>query len=62
MRAKTPPVVTCNEDKQEVIVTQTIGNKQIGKTFRFDKVWFVIDACLCRWKIEGVGTGCRGEG
>ncbi|XP_071690574.1 kinesin-like protein KIN-5D [Rutidosis leptorrhynchoides] len=39
VRATTPSVVTCNEDKQEVIVTQTIGNKQIGKIFSFDKVF-----------------------
>lgn len=40
VRAKTPMVVTCNEDKQEVIVTQNLGNKQIDKTFSFDKVRF----------------------
>ncbi|KVH99972.1 Kinesin, motor domain-containing protein, partial [Cynara cardunculus var. scolymus] len=39
VRAKTPAVVACNEDKQEVIVTQNMGNKQIDKTFSFDKVF-----------------------
>ncbi|KAI7729764.1 hypothetical protein M8C21_003070, partial [Ambrosia artemisiifolia] len=39
VRAKTPAAVTCNEDKQEVIVTQNIGNKQSDKTFCFDKVF-----------------------
>lgn len=38
VRAKTPMVVTCNEDKREVIVTQNTGSKQIDKTFSFDKV------------------------
>ncbi|KAJ0503217.1 putative plus-end-directed kinesin ATPase [Helianthus annuus] len=39
VRAKTPAAVTCNEDKQEVIVTQNTGNKQSDKTFCFDKVF-----------------------
>ncbi|KAL7618898.1 hypothetical protein Lser_V15G02121 [Lactuca serriola] len=39
VKAKTPVVVTCNEDKQEVIVTQNIGNKQTDKIFGFDKVF-----------------------
>ncbi|KAM0065565.1 putative plus-end-directed kinesin ATPase [Helianthus debilis subsp. tardiflorus] len=39
VRAKTPAAVTCNEDKQEVIVTQNMGNKQSDKTFCFDKVF-----------------------
>ncbi|KAK9068491.1 hypothetical protein SSX86_012605 [Deinandra increscens subsp. villosa] len=39
VRAKTASVVTCNEGKQEVIVTQNMGNKQSDKTFCFDKVF-----------------------
>ncbi|KAD3337468.1 hypothetical protein E3N88_32988 [Mikania micrantha] len=39
VRAKTPAAVTFNEDKQEVIVTQSMGNKQSEKTFCFDKVF-----------------------
>lgn len=39
VRAKTPMVVTCNEDKQEVIVTLNTGSKLIDKTFSFDKVF-----------------------
>ncbi|KAI7757497.1 hypothetical protein M8C21_008193 [Ambrosia artemisiifolia] len=37
LRAKTHVAVTCNEDKLDVIVTQHIGNKQLDKTFCFDK-------------------------
>ncbi|PWA73788.1 kinesin motor domain-containing protein [Artemisia annua] len=39
VRAKTPMVVTCNEGKREVTVTQNTGSKQIDKTFSFDKVF-----------------------
>nr|XP_043611181.1 kinesin-like protein KIN-5D [Erigeron canadensis] len=39
VKAKTASVVTCNEDKQEVIVTQNMGNKHIDKAFSFDKVF-----------------------
>ncbi|XP_076917746.1 kinesin-like protein KIN-5D [Bidens hawaiensis] len=39
VRSKVPVVVTCNEDKQEVIVSQSMGNKQSDKTFCFDKVF-----------------------
>lgn len=39
VKAKTQSVVTCNDDKQEVIVTQNTGNKQTDKTFSFDKVF-----------------------
>ncbi|KAI3743404.1 hypothetical protein L1987_61113 [Smallanthus sonchifolius] len=39
VRAKAPAAVACNEDKQEVIVTQNMGNKQSDKTFCFDKVF-----------------------
>lgn len=46
VKAKTPVVVTCNEDKQEVIVTQNIGNKQTDKIFGFDKVCLFLNWCL----------------
>ncbi|KAJ9559081.1 hypothetical protein OSB04_013695 [Centaurea solstitialis] len=39
VRAKTPTVVACNEDEQEVTITQNMGNKLIDKTFSFDKVF-----------------------
>ncbi|KAK1426096.1 hypothetical protein QVD17_14764 [Tagetes erecta] len=39
VREKIPTAVTCNEDKQEVVVTQNMGNKQSDKTFCFDKVF-----------------------
>ncbi|KAL8129765.1 hypothetical protein V2J09_018920 [Rumex salicifolius] len=31
--------VTCNEQKREVITSQSIGNKQLDKVFTFDKVF-----------------------
>ncbi|KAL4560561.1 hypothetical protein LXL04_032714 [Taraxacum kok-saghyz] len=39
VKAKTPMVVNCNEDKQEVTVTQNNGNKPTDKIFSFDKVF-----------------------
>ncbi|CAI9105253.1 OLC1v1004137C1 [Oldenlandia corymbosa var. corymbosa] len=39
MRLKTPVVVTCNEGRREVSAVQNIANKQIDRTFAFDKVF-----------------------
>jgi hypothetical protein len=30
--------VSCNENKREVIVMQTVANKQVDRVFNFDKV------------------------
>ncbi|XP_047317266.1 kinesin-like protein KIN-5D [Impatiens glandulifera] len=38
-RLHTPVVVTCNENKREVSAIQNIANKQIDRTFLFDKVF-----------------------
>ncbi|KAG1337970.1 kinesin-like protein KIN-5A [Cocos nucifera] len=38
-RMSTPVVITCNEIRREVSATQNIANKQIDKTFVFDKVF-----------------------
>lgn len=37
-RVGTPVVVTCNDQRREVSVAQNIANKQIDRTFAFDKV------------------------
>ncbi|GJN14012.1 hypothetical protein PR202_gb00783 [Eleusine coracana subsp. coracana] len=36
-RLNAPVVITCNEQKREVSVAQSIANKQIDRTFLFDK-------------------------
>ncbi|KAJ8440238.1 hypothetical protein Cgig2_024003 [Carnegiea gigantea] len=38
-RLQTPVVITCNEIRREVSVVQLIANKQIDRTFTFDKVF-----------------------
>ncbi|KAK1285172.1 hypothetical protein QJS10_CPB20g00525 [Acorus calamus] len=38
-RLHTPVVISCNENRQEVTVIQNIVNKQIDRTFAFDKVF-----------------------
>jgi hypothetical protein len=37
-RLNAPVVTTCNEQRREVSVAQNIANKQIDRTFLFDKV------------------------
>ncbi|KAL3530672.1 hypothetical protein ACH5RR_009994 [Cinchona calisaya] len=39
MRLRTPVVITCNENRKEVSSVQNIANKQIDRTFAFDKVF-----------------------
>lgn len=34
----TPVVISCNEHRREVSAVQNIANKQIDRTFMFDKV------------------------
>ncbi|XP_021856268.1 kinesin-like protein KIN-5D [Spinacia oleracea] len=38
-RLQTPVVITCNEIRREVSAAQVIANKQIDRTFTFDKVF-----------------------
>lgn len=38
MRVNTPVVISCNEHRREVSAIQNIANKQIDRTFAFDKV------------------------
>lgn len=38
-RLNTPVVVSCNENRREVCAVQNIANKQIDRTFAFDKVF-----------------------
>ncbi|XP_051131910.1 kinesin-like protein KIN-5D [Andrographis paniculata] len=39
VRLRTPAVVSCNENRREVCAVQNIANKQIDRTFVFDKVF-----------------------
>lgn len=39
IRVHTPVVITCNENRREVSAVQNIANKQIDRTFAFDKVF-----------------------
>ncbi|PON84175.1 Kinesin-like protein [Trema orientale] len=39
MRLHTPVVITCNDNRREVSAIQNIANKQIDRTFAFDKVF-----------------------
>ncbi|CAA2994236.1 kinesin KIN-5D [Olea europaea subsp. europaea] len=39
MRMHTPVVISCNDNRREVCAVQTIANKQIDRTFLFDKVF-----------------------
>lgn len=39
LRSNVPRVVTCNENKREVTVMQTLANKQVDRVFTFDKVF-----------------------
>ncbi|XVF05601.1 hypothetical protein REPUB_Repub05bG0186900 [Reevesia pubescens] len=38
-RIHTPVVISCNESRREVLAVQNIANKQIDRTFLFDKVF-----------------------
>uniref|UniRef100_R7W770 125 kDa kinesin-related protein n=1 Tax=Aegilops tauschii TaxID=37682 RepID=R7W770_AEGTA len=38
-KGNTPVVISCNERRREVAATQVIANKQIDRTFAFDKVF-----------------------
>ena len=31
-------MITCNERAREVVVSQNVGGKQLGRSFHFDKV------------------------
>ena len=37
-----PKVISCNEHKREVSVSQNLANKQVDRIFTFDKVCFCI--------------------
>lgn len=42
MRVHTPVVISCNENRREVAAVQNIANKQIDRTFLFDRVCILI--------------------
>lgn len=37
-RSNVPMVVTCNEHRREVSISQNVANRQVDKVFTFDKV------------------------
>lgn len=39
IKVHTPVVIKCHENRREISATQNIGNKQIDRTFAFDKVF-----------------------
>lgn len=41
VRLRTPTVISCNDNRREVCAVQNIANKQIDRTFNFDKVCFI---------------------
>lgn len=41
-RLNVPKVISCNEQKREVTVVQSIANKQIDRAFAFDKVQYCL--------------------
>lgn len=45
IRLRTPTVISCNENRREVCAAQNIANKQIDRTFNFDKVCSIF-TCL----------------
>ncbi|KAG4952924.1 hypothetical protein JHK87_038518 [Glycine soja] len=53
-RLHTPVVISCNEDRREVLAVQNIANKQIDRTFPFDKVLSSF-RYLKREERDGVG-------
>lgn len=36
--SRTPQVVKCNEALREITLDQTVGGKQFGRTYHFDRV------------------------
>lgn len=54
-------VIQCNEALREVTLYQSVGGKQMSRTFRYDRVrvvWPTSLPCLKEW---GGGRGRRGE-
>jgi hypothetical protein len=51
MRLHTPVVISCNEGRREVAAVQSIANKQIDRTFVFDKVFLNFDYMNCIFKV-----------
>lgn len=45
-RVHTPVVISCNENRREVCAIQNIANKQIDRTFNFDKVRNIFSCLL----------------
>lgn len=56
LRVHTPVVISCNEGRREVSAIQNIANKQIDRTFAFDKVWFsyFVLFCLAKEKVRKI--------
>ena len=59
MRLHTPVVITCNDNRREVSAIQHIANKQIDRTFAFDKVcglpFLLLLLCVTWYGVFGSG-------
>lgn len=42
IKVHTPVVISCIENRREVCAVQSISNKQIDRTFMFDKVFGIL--------------------
>lgn len=60
LRLHTPVVITCNENRREVSAVQNIANKQIDRTFLFDKVWvfFILVPWINDTRCLGTHDAC----
>lgn len=47
-RMNTPVVIFCNEHRREVTAAHSTANKQIDRTFTFDKVFIPLDSIFCQ--------------
>lgn len=55
--SRTPQVVKCNEALREITLDQTVGGKQFGRTYHFDRVrrgaWWL--GMMRRWSCGDSG-------
>ena len=45
-------MISCNENRREVCAVQNIANKQIDRTFAFDKVWLFSDLMIDTYSVS----------
>lgn len=41
-RLNIPRVISCNEQRREVSIVQSIANKQVDRAYTFDKVYGIL--------------------